>query len=149
MFELRSVELERRGAHGNPKREMKTWLDKLAEVDSERRSYIKLAVRGTITDLELDEALGELEETRATAERELTILRNQQEALEALELDRDVLLEHYADIAPEALDSLIPEARHRLYKLLRITVIVQPDTTLEVSGVFGEGLSVSSQGSVS
>jgi hypothetical protein len=66
-----------------------------------------------------------------------------------LELDRDVLLEHYADIAPEALDSLIPEARHRLYKLLRITVIVQPDTTLEVSGVFGEGLSVSSQGSVS
>jgi len=143
------IELERRGAHGNPKREMKTWLDKLAEVDSERRSYIKLAVRGTITDLELDEALGELEETRATAERELTILRNQQEALEALEFDRDVLLEHYAAIAPEALDSLIPEERHRLYKLLRITVIVQPDTTLEISGIFGEGLSVSSQGLVS
>jgi hypothetical protein len=128
---------------------MKTWLDKLAEVDSERRSYIKLAVRGTITDLELDEALGELEETRATAERELTILRNQQEALEALEFDRDVLLEHYAAIVPEALDSLIPEERHRLYKLLRITVIVQPDTTLEISGIFGEGLSVSSQGLVS
>jgi hypothetical protein len=128
---------------------MKTWLDKLAEVDSERRSYIKLAVRGTITDLELDEALGELEETRATAERELTILRNQQEALEALEFDRDVLLEHYAAIVPEALDSLIPEERHRLYKLLRITVIVQPDTTLEISGIFGEGLSASSQGLVS
>jgi hypothetical protein len=47
----RMVELERRGAHGNPKREMKAWLDKLAEVDSERRSYIKLAARGTITDL--------------------------------------------------------------------------------------------------
>jgi predicted metal-dependent peptidase len=77
------VELERRGAHGNPRREMKAWLDKLAEVDSERRSYIKLAVRGTITDLELDEALGELEETRATAERELAALRNQQEVLEA------------------------------------------------------------------
>jgi hypothetical protein len=28
-------------------------------------------------------------------------------------------------------------------------VIVQPDATLEVSGVFGEGLSVSSQGLVS
>jgi len=67
----------------------------------------------------------------------------------SLELDRDVLLEHYAAIAPEALNSLIPEERHRLYKLLRITVIVQPDTTLEVSGVFGEGLSVSNQGLVS
>jgi hypothetical protein len=41
---------------------MKAWPDKLAEVDSERCSYMKLAVRGTITDLELDEALGELEE---------------------------------------------------------------------------------------
>jgi hypothetical protein len=69
--------------------------------------------------------------------------------LEALELDRDILLENYAAIAPEALDSLIPEERHRLYKMLRTTVIVQPDTTLEVSGVFGEGLSVSNQGLVS
>lgn len=145
----RMMELERRGAHGNPKREMKAWLDKLAEVDSERRSYIKLAVRGTITDLELDEALGELEETRATTERELAALQNEQEALAALELDRDVLLEHYAAIAPEALDSLIPEERHRLYKLLQITMIVQPDATLEISGVFGEGLSVSNQGLVS
>jgi hypothetical protein len=50
----RMIELKRRGAHGNPKREMKAWLDKLAEVDSERRSYIKLAVRSTITDLDLD-----------------------------------------------------------------------------------------------
>jgi len=69
--------------------------------------------------------------------------------LEALELDRDILLENYAAMAPEALDSLIPEERHRLYKMLRITVIVQPDTTVEVSGVFGEGLSVSNQGLVS
>jgi hypothetical protein len=137
-----------RGSRGG-RRPGQSGLDKLAEVDSERRSYIKLAVRGTITDLELDEALGELEETRATAERELAALRNQQEALEALELDRAVLLEHYSAIAPEALNSLIPEERHRLYKLLRITVIVQPDITLEVSGVFGEGLSVSNQGLVS
>ena len=49
-----------------------------------------------------------------------------------MELDRDVLLEHCAAIAPEALDSLIPEERHRLHKMLPITVIVQPDTTLEV-----------------
>ena len=59
------------------------------------------------------------------------------------------MLEHYAAIAPEALDSLIPEERHRLYKSLQITVIIQPDTTLEVSGVFGEGISVSNQGLVS
>ena len=66
-----------------------------------------------------------------------------------MELDRDVLLEHCAAIVPEALDSLIPEERHRLHEMSPITVIVQPDTTLEVSGVFGEGLSVSNQGLVS
>src|SRR4051794_15048886 len=75
--------------------------------------------------------------------------RRQQEAPIALELGRDVLLEPYAAIVPEALDNLIPEERRRLYKLLRITVIVQPDTTLEVGRVFGEGLSVSNHGLVS
>jgi len=115
------IELESHSAHGDPEREAKAWLDKLAEVDSERRGYLKLAARGTITDLELDEALVELEETRATAERELATLRTRQEAIEALERDREVLLEHYAAIAPEALDSLTPEERHRLYKMLRLT----------------------------
>jgi hypothetical protein len=66
-----------------------------------------------------------------------------------LELDKVVLLEHYAAIAPEALNTLIPEERHRLYKMLRITVIVQPDITLEVIEVFGEGVSVSNQGLLS
>jgi hypothetical protein len=66
-----------------------------------------------------------------------------------LELDRDILLEHYATIVPNFLDSLIPEERHRLHKMLRITKIVQPDTTLEDSGVFGEGPSVGNQGLVS
>ena len=60
-----------------------------------------------------------------------------------MELDRD---EHYAAIVPNVLDSLIPEERHRLHKMLRITVIVQPDTTLEDSGV---GPSVGNQGLVS
>jgi hypothetical protein len=48
-----------------------------------------------------------------------------------LELDRDVLLEHYATIVPNVLDCLIPEERHRLHKMLQITKIVQPDTTLQ------------------
>ena len=143
------IELERRGAHGDPEREAKVWLDKLAELDSERRGYLKLAARDTITGRELDEALAEVEETRATAERELASLQSRQKAIEALEQDREALLEHYAAIAPEALDSLTPEELHRLYKMLRLSVVIRPDTILEVSGVFGEGLSVSNQDLVS
>jgi hypothetical protein len=61
----RMIELERRGAQGDPEREMKVWLDKLAEVDAERRGYLKLAAKGSMTNAELDETLAELEKTRA------------------------------------------------------------------------------------
>jgi hypothetical protein len=139
----RMIELEKRGAHGDPERETKVWLDRLAEVDAERRGYLKLAARGSMTEAELDQALAELDETRATAERELAALQNRREAIAKLERDKEALLEHYAAIAPEALDSLAPEERHQLYKMLRLEVIVRLDANLEVSGVFGEGLLVS------
>ncbi len=39
-------------------------------------------------------------------------------------------------MAPEALDSLTPEKRHHFYKMLRLRVVVQPDSTIQVSGAF-------------
>ena len=48
-------------------------------------------------------------------------------------------------MAPEALDSLLPEERHQVYKMLRLKVIAHVDRSLEVTGVLAdaEGLSVS------
>ncbi len=80
---------------------------------------------------------------RTDTERELAALHNRQEAIAKLERDKESLLEHYAAIAPEALDSLAPEERHQLYKMLRLNVAVRLDANVEVSGVFGEGLLVS------
>ncbi len=71
------------------------------------------------------------------------LVQNRQEAIAKLERDKESLLEHYAAIAPEALDSLAPEERHQLYKMLRLEVVVRLDANLEVKGVFGEGLLVS------
>jgi hypothetical protein len=139
----RMIELKKQSVRGDPEVEAKAWLEKLSELVEERRGYLKLAARGRITDAELDEALAELEETRTTAEAELAALQNRQEAIEALERDKEALLEYYASIAPEALDSLTPEERHQLYRMLRLEVIVRPDGDLEVSGVFGEGVPVS------
>ena len=67
------IDLEKQGTHGDPEREAKAWLDKLAEVDAKRRGYLRLAARGSISDAELDEALAELEETRSTAEHEFQV----------------------------------------------------------------------------
>ncbi len=85
---------------------------------------------------ELMEKLSALEEVRGTAQRELEALRIRQERLEGMERDKDALLESYAQMAPEALDSLTPEERHRVYGMLGLKATIAMDGTLEVSGTF-------------
>ncbi len=134
----RMIELEAGQYHGDPEMAERTWLEKLAELNQMRRGFQEQAARGLMTLDELGTALEGLEETRRTAEHELAALQGHREALANRERDKEALLEHYARIAPEALDSLTPEERHHLYRMLRLNVSVRPDTTLEVSGVFGE-----------
>jgi site-specific DNA recombinase len=133
------IEEERKAMRGDPHREAKTWLDKLTEVEAERRGYQRLAAKGHMTDEELDEALAELDETRKTAERELEALHGRQERMEQMERDRDVILDEYARMAPETLEVLTPEERRQVYSMLRLRAMVRMDGALEVSGTFGEG----------
>jgi site-specific DNA recombinase len=136
----RMVELEREGMHGDPDRESKVWLDKISEVNRKRSGFQDMAADGLITFDELRAKLAALEETRETAERELAALKGRKERMEALERDKDVVLEHYAALAPEALDHLTPEERHHLYKMLRLKAFVYPEGTLEVDGELGGDL---------
>ncbi len=68
---------------------------------------------------------------------ELTPLEGSRRRLEVLEHDQEALMERYAGLVPEALENLIPEERHRIYKMLRLKVLVHPDARLEVSAVLG------------
>jgi hypothetical protein len=54
-----------------------------------------------------------------------------------VERGKEAILEHYAMIAPEALDSLNPEERRHLYRMLRLKAVQHPDGTLkvELSGI--------------
>jgi len=133
----RAIELEREGRRGDPEAEAKHWLEKLAEVDEERREFLRLAAKGRITHEELDEELAVLEETRRTAERELKALRWHKERVEQMEHNRDAVLDYYAAVAPERLDSLTSEERHHLYKMLRLKVWVDKsgDLEIEMAGV--------------
>ncbi len=138
----RMIELEREGLRGDPDRETKAWLDKLAEVGRMRGSYQDMAAKGLITFEELEQKLLGLEETRKTAERELQSLRGHRERLEELERDKDALLESYAGMAPEALGNLTPEERHQLYRMLRLRVMAHVDGTFELSGALVNTLDV-------
>lgn len=134
----RMIELEHRVVRGDPDREAKHWLEKLSEVDEERRGFLRLAARGRITDKELDEELAALEETRQAASRELAALQNRKERIEALERDRDAVLEDYAGRTPDSLEALSSEERHQLYKMLRLSVAIHSDGNAEITGAFPE-----------
>jgi hypothetical protein len=133
------IEEERKRMRGDPDQEAKVWLEKLTEVDQERRAYQRLAAKGRMTNDELDGELAELAETRKIAERELEALRSRRERIEDMERDRDALLDNYAHMAPEALNVLAPEERHPVYRILRLQAAIMMDGTLDISGTFGEG----------
>ncbi|MBV9455245.1 MAG: recombinase family protein [Rubrobacter sp.] len=145
----RMIELERQQLRGDPDREAKAWLDKIAEVDRMRSGYQELAAKGLMTFEELDASLKELKNTRGVAARELETIRGAGERIEQMERDRDSILELYAGMAPEALDSLTPEERHRFYKMGRLEVTADIDGRIEVTGPLVANLEVCSMGSAS
>src|SRR5215216_3363690 len=130
------IEEEERGSRGDPDREAKLWHEKLQEAERMRSGYQDLAARGLLTYEELGEKLAALEETRSVARRELESLKDRSERLENLKRDRDAVLEAYANVTVEALEGLSPEERNKLYKTLKLRVVIHDDGTPEVSGVF-------------
>jgi hypothetical protein len=114
------IEQKRAELRGDPEREAKAWLERIAEVDQERRGYLKLAAQGRMSEEELDEALADLHETRQVAERELEAIGGRREEIEALELDREAIKASWVAAVPGNLDRLTPEERNELYLKLRL-----------------------------
>jgi site-specific DNA recombinase len=119
---------------GDPELKRKAWMDKLAEVDRMRSSYQEQAAKGLMTLDELAARLKELEGTRQMVERELAALKDRQESMERLEQDKNLLLDKYAGMAPEALASLTSEERHRVYKMVRVEVTAHLNGDVELAG---------------
>jgi len=106
------IEAERAEWRGDPEEKERAWLDNLAAVDFKRARFQDMAAEGHITFRELGAKLGELEEARQTAERELTLVRVRREALASLERDRGAIMESYAGMVPETREDLAGEERH-------------------------------------
>jgi site-specific DNA recombinase len=145
----RMIELERDGLRGDPDREAHTWLEKLAEVDRKRGRFQYSYAEGVIELDDLRARLAELEEVRKTAERELEVLRGYRERIERLERDKNALLESYVGMAPEALNSLTPEERNQIYKMLKLRVTADTGGKIEVTGALGPRPEVCQSGSAS
>jgi site-specific DNA recombinase len=142
----RMVERERSVLRGNPEEEAKTWAKRLAEVERKRSGFQDMAAEGLITLEELRAKLNALEETRKVAHTELDALASRSERVAAIERDAEAVIRDYAGLMPEALGALTPEDRHRVYKMMRLEVLVYPDGGGELSGVLGQGVSVGASG---
>ena len=121
-----------------PEHESKHWLKKLAEIESKRDGYLELAAEGFMRREELRTKLAALEETRETAGCELQALKSRSELLLNLQREKDIIMERYAGMVPGALETLSPQERHQVYRMLRLKVVAHPDDTMEVQGVFGD-----------
>jgi hypothetical protein len=133
-----AIELERGAAsyHGDPEREKKAWLEKIAEADKQRSRAQDLAIEGLLGQDELSAKLASLEETRETARRELALLEDRREKIAELEADRDAILDHLESVAPEELGALTPEERHEVYKVLGLRVVAREDGNHEARIVY-------------
>jgi hypothetical protein len=106
-------------------------------VDRKRSNFQDMAAEGLVTFDELRSKLAMLEEVSETARRELAALSRRRERIEELERDKSALLSSYAGMVQGALETLTPEERHHVYKLLQLQVVLGPDVPAEVSGTFG------------
>ncbi len=142
----RMIELHSKVGGGDPDRESRHWLRRLEEAANKRYRFQHAYAEGVISLEDLGSRLRELKEMEDTAHRELSNLRSRQERMVHLKHDRDVLLEDYASQSPQALDSLMPEQRHHLYKMLRLKVWLAKsgDLEIEMAGVLVDGLDGSS-----
>jgi site-specific DNA recombinase len=131
----RLIDEERANGYGDPERESRAWVEKLAECDRLRKAYQQQQAAGLMTLEELGTMLKELEETRRVVEAELKHVEARRGRVEALENDRDDLLEHVAGLVPEALDKLTGQERNRLYRMLRLEITPSPEG-YEVRGAF-------------
>ena len=121
------VEKERSVLRGNPEEEAK----RLAEVERKRSSFQDMAAEGLITrgapsetHLTRGNPQGSTHRTRCTGIRS--------ERVAAIERDAEAVLRDYAGLMPEALATMAPEDRHRVYKMLRLKVLVYPDGSGEL-----------------
>ena len=132
------IDREREALRGDPDQRAKAWAEKLAEVDRKRASFQDMAAEGLITFAELRAKLAELDETRKVAEHELVDLEFRKERIEQLEGDKAGLLNDFAGLVPEAIETLTGETRHRIYNLLKLRVMVGLDGDIYVDGAIGE-----------
>ena len=139
------VDLEKRSVGRGPGREERRWVEVLTEADAKRARFQHAYAEGAINLEDLKTRTAELEAACRLARTELADAKARTERLRALETDAEAVVALYSKMVPESLDTITPEERNRLYRMLRLGVEVHPDGRLDVGG----GIRVCNEGDTS
>jgi len=115
-------------------REERRWVEVLAETDAKRARFQHAYAEGAINLEDLKTRKAEVEAACRLARTELADAKARSERLRALETDVEAVVTLYSKMVPQSLDTITPEERNRLYRMLGVGVEVHPDGTLEVGG---------------
>ena len=119
-------------------RELRAWEEELAGMDYRRSRLQDMAAEGYITFEELAGKLRGVEMARESVAREsarmgiASLKRRKQDRAAAPENETDALHRWVKRKARPSIERLDPGQRRRLYSLLRLTVLIEPDGALEV-----------------
>jgi hypothetical protein len=131
------VEQEKALTATGPGEDGTTWLRKLTELETQEERLLDLYLENKLDMDRYERRLAQIRLTRKTAEDELVRIKAKADHVEQLERDKEALLNHYARIVPEQLDTLEPEERNRVYKMLGLTVSAHEDGSLELTWTLG------------
>jgi len=137
----RMISRARGRAEGDPRREERTLVGRLAELDRRRDGYVDLAADGDISRDILREKLAQVDAAKREVERELAATRDRGRQVGELEALRDdwaggkFMWFSYAD----GLDhrSSVPEQRRETYRRHRLSVNVEEGGEIVLEGTFG------------
>jgi hypothetical protein len=118
----------------------KTWLKKLGELETQEERLLDLYLENKLDTDRYDRRLAQIKQARKAVEDELARIEGRAARLDRLERDKETLLNHYARIVPEHLDSLEPAERNHVYKVLKLTVLAHQNGSLELSWAHGADL---------
>ncbi len=107
-----------------------SWLGKISSIDRKQERLLNLHLEGDITTAQFRAKSAELKEARTAAESQLETARCHLSRLRDIERSKDTLISHYASLVPHGLAELSSDERNRIYKMMRLKVLADPDGTL-------------------
>ncbi|HEY6674506.1 MAG TPA: hypothetical protein VIZ59_06275 [Rubrobacteraceae bacterium] len=107
---------------GDPEKEARVFMSRIAEVDRKRAAYQDLVTDGLMEREELRAKLDALSRQKKAAQEGLRALEERRNRVRELQLSREKILARYIEVAPEELEKADGNKRRAVYNTLGVTV---------------------------